>query len=239
MDMFFTRNYTDTSFGLFSSAHLGILFVLCILNLIMIFSLKKTNSTKLNYFRFSLAFFLILLEASSHIWRIAAGKWALNTSLPLHLCGVSIYLSAIMLINRKNRILFEVLYFWGLGGALMALVTPNLNYPFPHFMFLKFFIAHSCIITAVLYMTIVENFRPVLKSLWRVFAITNIYMLFIGIVNYLINSNYLYLCHKPGNTTLLDLMGPWPFYIAGIGIVGLTIFFISYLPFAVKDMLGK
>ncbi len=240
MDIYFTTNFIDTPFQLFSPMHLVILMVLCILNLLIILLLKRMNSKKLNTsFCAFLAILIILLEASAHTWRIAAGKWILNTSLPLHLCGMSAYLSVIMLIKKKKQTLFEVIYMWGLGGAIMALLTPNLNYPFPHFMFLKFFITHSCIITAVLYLTFIENFRPVLKSIWKVFAITNIYMLLIAIVNLLIDSNYLYICHKPGNTTLLDHMGPWPFYILGIEFVGLIIFFLLYLPFAVKDLAEK
>ena len=37
--------------------------------------------------------------------------------LPLHLCDVSLFLAPVVLLTG-NRRLYELLYFWGLGGAL-------------------------------------------------------------------------------------------------------------------------
>ena len=70
-----------------------------------------------------------------------------------------------------------------------------------------------------------------LYYLFKVFFITNIYMIIVAAINYLINANYLYICHKPGGTTLLSFFGPWPYYIIPMEIAALVIFFILYLPF--------
>jgi hypothetical integral membrane protein (TIGR02206 family) len=228
------------SFRLFSIEHLLTLLAIIIIDIILLAILRRAGSKRKNQiFGISLAVFIIILEIISNTWKVCNGKWALNTSLPLHLCGISLYISAVMLI-RNSHSLYEVAYFWGLGGAVIALVTPNLDFTFPHIMYLKFFLAHNAIVIAVLYMTVIRRYRPVFKSVIRVFVITNIYMIITGIVNYFLDSNYLYICHKPGGITLLDFFGPWPYYIISMEAAGILIFYLLYLPFrCIKGRDGK
>ena len=58
--------------------------------------------------------------------------------LPLHLCGMTVTLGVFMLWLRSYR-LYEVLYYWGTGGAIVALLTPDILQGFPHPVFLLFF----------------------------------------------------------------------------------------------------
>ena len=71
---------------------------------------------------------------------VRAGVYGLplQLHLPLHLCGMSVTLGAFMLWFRSYR-LYEVLYFWGIGGPLVALLTPDVEQAFPHPVFLLFF----------------------------------------------------------------------------------------------------
>lgn len=237
---FFSDTLVIEKFPLFSTTHITLLLVITIIIATLLIILKKFNSSKINkFFTLSLAFLILALEISSYIWKISADKWSLAGSLPLHICGISAYLSVIMLLIPSKYTLFEITYFWGLGGATMALLTPNLNHPFYHFMFFKFFITHSLIITAVLYMIVIEGKRPSHKSVLRTFVITNIYMLIIGMINKALDANYLYICHKPGNTTLLDYMGPWPYYIIAMEFSALLIFYLLYIPFSIKSTIQK
>ena len=84
-------------------------------------------------------------------------------------------------------------------------------------------------------MTIVEGFRPTWKSLRRVFLGTNVYVLFVFLVNLGIGSNYLMLNGKPATPSLLDLLPPWPYYILGMELIGLASCLLLYLPFMVVD----
>jgi hypothetical integral membrane protein (TIGR02206 family) len=79
--------------------------------------------------------------------------------LPLHLCSLSAYLTAWMLITRAQRV-YEVVYFWGLGGTTQALLTPDLVQGFPSAAYLLFFLGHGLVIVGVLYATIVFGLRP-------------------------------------------------------------------------------
>jgi len=60
-------------------------------------------------------------------------------------------------------------------------------------------------------------------------------MLAVGIVNWAIGSNYLFIAHKPTTASLLDLLPPWPIYILVMEALGLTLCMLLYLPFAWLD----
>jgi len=51
----------------------------------------------------------------------------------------------------------------------------------------------------------------------------------------LIGSNYLFIAHKPETASLLDVLPPWPYYIAYIEVIGLVMCLILYIPFMIKD----
>lgn len=140
-----------------------------------------------------------------------------------------------MLVKRSFRI-YEFAYLLGIPGALQALLTPDLGlYDFPHFRYFQVFISHGLIVLAALYMTLVEGFRPVPKSLLRVLIFSNLYMLVITGLNLLIGSNYLFTAHKPETASLLDILPPWPWYLLIIELLGIVFVGLFYLPFAIQD----
>ena len=233
-------DYNDNPFIFFSPHHINALLVLFGIYVLIFIFRKKLRTPKIDIkIRYIIASALILQEISLSIWRLCNGAWHPGTSLPLHLCGASIVLSAIMLIN-KNYTLFEINYFWGLGGAIQALLTPDIGmYGFPHYRFFQFFTSHGLIIVAVLYMVFVHQYAPKHRSIWKVFGITLIYTGFIAIFNLIFNGNYLFICWKPENGSIMDVMGPWPWYILPLGIVAIVTFYIWYSPFAISALIKK
>lgn len=240
MSTYFLHDYPFGPFKVFSPSHLAALAIIVIINMLLIVWLKRTNHRENErYIRYTLSAILIIQELSLNIWRIYTGHWELGSSLPLHLCGAAVILSAIMLVNKSFK-LYEIVYFWGLGGAIQALLTPDIGvYAFPHFRFFHFFVSHGSIVTASIFMTFDMNYRPKARSIPKVFLITNCYMVFIAVFNYFTNGNYLFICHKPETASLLDLLGPWPWYILSLEVVGIVSFYIYYSPFAIKDYLVK
>ena len=157
--------------------------------------------------------------------------------LPLHLCSLFVFLSAVMLVTRSYPI-FEFAYFLGIGGALQALITPDAGiYGFPHFRFIQTMLSHGLIVSAALYMLIVENYRPTWRSLGKVALWGNVYMLVVFGLNLLLGSNYMYLAHKPATASAIDFLGPWPLYLLWLELIALALFLLMALPFVKRGRL--
>ena len=219
---------------LFGSFHLVALTCVVALNLSLLRFRNARESTKHNI-RWTMALVLWGNEIGWHIWNAAMGKWTIQTMLPLHVCSILVWLGAYMLVT-KNYSIYEFMYFIGIGGALQALLTPDLGiYGFPHFRFFQTFISHGLIITAAIYMTTVEGFRPTWKSFVRVAVLMNVYMVIVFFINSAIGSNYLMINGKPPTASILDLLPPWPIYIVYMEVLGVITFFLLYIPFIIKD----
>jgi hypothetical integral membrane protein (TIGR02206 family) len=238
MELYFSKDYPGPAFEILGAAHLIALAVIVFLN-VYLSTLKKASPKTRDYARFGMAGILWANEIGWHIWHIAIGDWTVQTMLPLHLCSVLVWTGALMLAT-KNHAIYEFCYFLGIGGAIQALMTPDLGiYGFPHYRFFQTFISHGLIITSAIYMTIVEGFRPTWKSVWRVFGWMNVYMIVVFVLNLLIGSNYLFIAHKPETPSLIDLLPPWPIYIIFLELIGLLTCLILYAPWAIKDWRAK
>lgn len=139
-----------------------------------------------------------------------------------------------MLITGRYSV-YEIVYFWGIGGALQAVITPEIGiYTYPHFRYFQFFICHGLIITASLFMTFAEGYRPKLKSVFKAFAALNIFAALVAVFNYITGSNYMFLFEKPEVASIMDFLGPWPWYLLSLEAAALFIFALLYLPFCFK-----
>lgn len=239
MAQYFGLDYLEGEFVLFGPSHLLALLALALLNVAMVIWQRRTQSEEAQrWFRYALAALLIGQEITLNLWYAYTGQWSVGKSLPLHLCGAALIVCAIMLVTKRYG-LFEVAYFWGFAGATQALLTPDSTYGFPHYRYFQVFISHGAIVTACVYMTFVVGYRPHLRSVWKTFWVTNAYTVVIGLFNWLVDGNYLFICRKPDTPSLLDVMGPWPWYILALEGVGLAFFLFFYAPWAVKDLIQR
>jgi hypothetical integral membrane protein (TIGR02206 family) len=158
--------------------------------------------------------------------------------LPLHLCDIGGILTGIMLINR-NYFLYEINYFWALGGTALAMLTPELRNGFPHLDYFFYFFNHGIIIVCIIFATVLFKYRPTLKSIGRTVLATMGYAALIAPVNWILGTNYLYICSKPTIPTLMDYLGPWPWYILSLIPVSFILFFLYYSPFWIADLVRK
>jgi hypothetical integral membrane protein (TIGR02206 family) len=234
MAQYFAFDYNGAPFELFGTAHL--LFLLAtVAGLFSLRFLRGRSEKTLRIFRCLLIFFSVTNELAYHFWRWYYGSWTVQTMLPLHLCSVFVMINAVMLWKKSYR-LYEFSIFLGVGGAMQALLTPDAGiYGLPHFRAFQTLIAHALIMAGPIYMTVVEGFRPHWRSIPRVILGANIYMLFVGVVNWVLGSNYMFIAHKPETASLIDLLGPWPWYILSLEVVGVVVCLILYLPFALND----
>lgn len=239
MQTFLSAYIQGEPFILFSPMHFSALGIVLLANLMLCLWFKYAcRSRGVQYFRYWLAGAMLANELCYILWSVYAGVWSPKNSLPLQLCEAATFLSAFMLL-KKSYAGFEIAYFWALGGSLQALLTPELYYPFPHCMFFIFFFAHGALLTGIFYMMITQRFYPTNKSLWKTFCITNLYMGAIAVVNLLTDGNYMFLARKPENASILDFLGPWPWYLVSLEAVGPLLCLLLLAPFALLKQLHK
>ncbi|HEY4124396.1 MAG TPA: TIGR02206 family membrane protein [Rhizomicrobium sp.] len=154
--------------------------------------------------------------------------------LPMHLCDWAAILTIVTLLRPGQRT-YELAYFWALGGTLQALLTPDLRYDFPDMRFDVFFLFHSGIIAAVLYLTFGSRWRPWPSSIPRVMVWSLVYLVSALVVNAIFKTNFGYLSAKPPGPSLFDAMAPWPYYIGELAVLGLVSILIYYAPFYFAD----
>ena len=233
METFFGKDFVNGPFVLFSTQHLIAIAAIILIGSIIIITHRNANQTKRQRVRWIMAILLVLNETLWHIWNISIGEWTIQTMLPFHLCSALVWLCAYMLIT-KNTTIYEFAYLIGIAGALQAVLTPDLGqYAFPHFRYFQVFLSHGLIIISALFMTLVEGFRPTWQSVKRVAIYGNIYLLFVFLLNLAIDSNYLFVAHKPETASLLDVLPPWPYYILIIELLAAVFILLFYSPFAI------
>src|SRR6266550_6768611 len=156
--------------------------------------------------------------------------------LPLQLCDWAMVVIIIAMWTCRPR-WFEVAYFWGIGGTVQAVLTPNLPYGFPDFRFFSFFISHCGIIIGIIFLMLVHHLRPRAFSIVRVFLWPELYFVITLATDHFTASNYGFLLHKPEAKTLLNILSDYrPLYLFEMHLLALVFFTVLYLPFAIYDL---
>jgi len=228
LSSFFSHNQ---NFVMFGNEHLTVLILTVLLAVFLpLYAKKYLNESR----QIALARGMALLIAFSVVFymivRVAHGHFDLKTDLPFDLCNLVGLVLPFLMWNPSYRA-HEILYFWILAGTLQGVLTPHLLDSFPTFSFFKFWITHSGLVIYTIYISVVFRFYPTRKSIMRAFVAIQVYALFMFAINYFVGSNYAYLMRKPPTASLLDLFGPWPWYILVLEALALVIFGLCYLPF--------
>lgn len=152
--------------------------------------------------------------------------------LPFHLCDLAAIAAGLALLT-KTPLFRSLTYFWGLAGTIQGLVTPAIRETGP--VFCSFFLQHFAIVAAALYLPLALGWRP-RRPLWKavaeVFAWSVAYLLFAIAANALTGANFAYASHPPENPSLLDHLGPWPWYLLSMQGIAIVFFALLCLPFA-------
>lgn len=175
---------------------------------------------------------LSALPLSLAAWLTTSAPTALENFLPLQLCDIATLTSAFALIT-KRPLLCALTYFWGLAATFQALLTPAISIGFPSPAYIMFFIQHFSIVATALYLPIVEGWRPK-QPLWRgpieIFRWSVIYLAVVMTVNWLLGTNFGFVSRPPENPSLIDHLGPWPWYLFSMQIIAIILFFLLALP---------
>ncbi len=230
MEPYFAFPNKGAPFEQFGPAHLAALLVI-LAGAVGLWVFRRRLASA-RAFRLGFAALLLLNELGWHAWHAAHGLWTVQALLPLNLCNLLVFGSVYTLVTL-DQVGYEFVYLLGIPAASQVLLTPALGpYGFPHILFFQIFISHGGVVLAALYLTFVQKMRPRgWQAVRRVALWTTLYAAAIFLLNPLIGGNYLFLAHKPPAATLIDFLGPWPWYILSMETIGLALVAVMYLPF--------
>ena len=137
--------------------------------------------------------------------------------------------------NKKYNIkfeqfIFDCAYVLGFGGALQAMITVDLTGINNMIGSFALNWQHSIIILNVLWLIFAYNKRFNLRGVFNAFIFMNLAIIPVGIINYLLNANYMFICFPPNVNNPL-LVGQWPTYLIVLEFIYFIYILILYLPF--------
>ena len=217
----------------FGQAHIVMMLIVLSAVLVVPWTMRGLDQNTGRRIAVLIAAVLFFNEIAVSLLDMYVYQLSLAESLPLQLCAVAALLTAWMLW-RRSYAAYEIAYFWGVGGSVAAMLTPDLSVGFPHPLFFHFFLGHGLIMLGVLFATFVWQFRPSWRSAVKAIIVSIALMLVIGLLNYLLGTNYMYLCVKPAQNTLMDAMGAWPWYLLTLVVAGSAVYMLCLIPFLLQ-----
>ena len=155
--------------------------------------------------------------------------------LPFHMCDLSEIFLIFFLLGGPS-ILYKCAFFWGLAGATMAIITPDIEFLDLDYAF--FMVGHGMIIIGIMYATVALDNRPYAKDIVTVSLITALILLPITyLINYILGepANYWYLMQKPAGASLMDAFPEPPYHLLVTTPLAILMFCLIYIPYYVKD----
>lgn len=235
----------------FSLQHYAGLMVLVVLWILVITAARRGTMEQRCRIEFFLVAGLWLNEIIYQFYWYFTGGWHAAWALMVQMCGLSILILCFVFVlpaGKTRQILFELIFFWGIGGALQALLAPDIGYRgFPEYKYFSFFISHGLIIASGLYLVAGRGFRPSLFSVFRVILISNVVVFCAWWINLALEhippfqrGNYFVIGFPPPTGSIVDILaqifGPAPWYALGLEILGLALFLTMWLPFGVREL---
>ncbi|MDH3225811.1 MAG: TIGR02206 family membrane protein [Thermoleophilia bacterium] len=150
--------------------------------------------------------------------------------LPFQLSDWAVVVTVIALVTRRPFAV-EMAWFWGLAGAIWAVLTPDTSRGFEAINTWFFFIAHSGVIVAACYLVFGQRIQPRPGSAWRAAAFSVIVFFVAATADIVTGANYMFLREPPARGSLLDFMGPWPWYLVTATAMAVVVFIALEAPF--------
>ena len=230
-----------TPFQLFGTVHLLTIFTVIIVSIFLpkFYKDKSENQKSLmNKIIASIIAAHVIISPYKDLYLLAT-PYDWRETIPLHMCDLSeIFL--IWFLLGGPRILYLCAFFWGLGGASMAILTPDISHHDLDYIF--FMIGHGMIIVGIMYATVTLGNRPYAKDILKVSAITAFILLpIVYVINLILGdpANFWYLMAKPDGASLMDVFPEPPLHLLVITPLAIAVFYLIYLPYFIKDRAAR
>ena len=228
----------NVAFRPFGIQHLLALGAICGLGALIAWGCRRLEDSGRAWLGRTLGALLVAYAAVMYIHLVVSGEFGVDWALPCELCHW-VLIACIVTLFHPNQLASEIAYFWGFGGTLQAALTPDIAAAFPSWDFVMFFWGHGITLLAIVFLIAGRAFRPRRNSVFRMFLALNVYGVVAGLIDVAFGWDYGYLCQKPLRPSLLDYLGPWPWYLVWIEVLAPAIFFILLLPWYLVDRFKK
>lgn len=225
-----------TQFRIFGPQHAAVLLILLILGIVVAWAGRRMRGPARVRLGWTLGFLLLGYALALYYQEATMGGLHASYSLPMQLCDW-VLIACLVTLFRPNALASEIAYFWGLGGTLQAVLTPDVAQGFPSWRFIEFFWGHGVTLLGIVYIIAAQGFRPRPRSVFRMMIALNVYGLSALGLDLAFGWNYGYLMRKPSEASLFSYLGPWPWYIVSVEGIALASFWLLALPWKILDRL--
>ncbi|HRI00898.1 MAG TPA: TIGR02206 family membrane protein [Saprospiraceae bacterium] len=174
----------------------GIIGTLVYIATVIFLGLFFKQRNQLSKFELVLFWIYFIREILYFTYIIIEGKFTVQDSLPLHMCTISYIICLLILYTRKHW-MYEFLALLALGGGIQSILTPELTHGYSPYLIIDYYWSHSTIILFPFYILFVWKWIPRKWSFAWIWLIGHLILGIVGLVNYFLHSNYIYLCHAP------------------------------------------
>ena len=226
-------------FHAYGPPHLAVIFLTIVLPFALAAIAWRTKSPRVERAIITVLSVVLVLNYIAYLVFIRShGVVDWRQMLPLQMCDWGMVV-VIVAMGTGNQRWFEVAYFWGIGGTVQAVLTPNLRFGFPDWRFISFFTSHCAIIIGVVFLMLTRRYRPYPMSIVRAFLWSEFYFVVTLVADALTGFNYGFLLHKPEAFSILSFLSDSrPLYLLELHGVALLFFLGLYAPFGIADLVG-
>lgn len=187
----------------------------CVLGAVVVVMLGRRLRDSPAEVVFSRAFAAVLTTytVTMLVYRSVPDNFDVHISLPVHLSDLA-WMVAVIALWTRARWATALTYYWGLTLNPQAILTPALDSPdFPHIDFIDLWVQHILVLWATLYLIWGRVGRVDWGSYRLAMVVTVMWAMAAFALNSWLGTNYGFLNGKPDNPSILDLFGPWPWYL--------------------------
>jgi hypothetical integral membrane protein (TIGR02206 family) len=157
---------------------------------------------------------------------VARGDWSARVNLPLQLSDAVTLVAVAALWRPRAGLRTELVWFWAFSAPLQGLLTPDIDKTFPDVLYFTYFATHGGVIVAACLLVVGMGLTPRPWAVWRVYGVTVAFAVLAAVGCLASGGNYMFLRHKPATGSVLDALGPWPWYVAGAAVLGLAMLLV-------------
>ena len=208
------------TFTPYGASHLGAVLVLLLgVAVLVVVGRRGRTSDPDDRLGKALAVGMLVTTLPLQVLYFTPDYWNPDKTLPVQLCDLASLVSVYALWTHRWWAV-GLTYYWGLFLTTQAILTPDLASDFPDPIFLLFWGMHIGTVWAACYLTWGRGLAPDWRRYRFAVAATATWVVAVFGLNLVLGSNYGFVNRKPTAATVLDVLGPWPWYLlAEIAIV--------------------